>query len=158
MRIYLDTNVYGYAVDVTKGSLHRVSLDVLQMVRDRQHELIVSDVLRAEITEGAPEAVRTLFAEVRALAIEEVVTTERATRLADAYITAQAIGASHYNDALHIAFATIAQCGALLSWDVTHIVTDWRVERYNSVNRRGKYRNLAIQTPAKFVQRRGRKR
>lgn len=158
MRLYLDTNVFGYAVDPTKETLQQVSLDVLQTIREGQHEVVVSDVLAEEIEEGSPEEVQALYQEIAELATEEVGTTQHIARLADAYITARAIGAGRREDALHIALATVGRCDALLSWDTKHIVTDWRIERYNSVNRKRKYRNLAIQTPAKFVQGRKRKK
>jgi predicted nucleic acid-binding protein len=114
---------------LSKGALHQLSLNVIQAIQQGQHELVASEVLRAEIEEGAPTEVLTLYEEVAVFAVEEVATTERVTLLADAYVAAREIGARRYQDALHVAFATIAECDALLSWDTEHIVTDWRIER-----------------------------
>jgi predicted nucleic acid-binding protein len=98
------------------------------------------------------------FEEMAALAVEAAQNTESVAALADAYIAVRTIGAGQFNDALHIALATVARCDALLSWDVQHIVTDWRIERYSSVNGKRKYSRLTIQTPVRFMQGRKRKR
>jgi hypothetical protein len=71
--------------------------------------------------------------------------------LADAYITAQVIGAASRFDAQHIATATVHQVTVLASWNFKHIVNLVRIQGYNSVNLRRGYPLLEIRTPKEIL-------
>jgi hypothetical protein len=56
-----------------------------------------------------------------------------------------------YNDALHIAIATINNSEVLASWNFKHIVNLDRIRLYNSINLRLGYRIIEIRTPREIL-------
>ena len=78
-------------------------------------------------------------------------TTVEAEELADMYITEGALTNKSYNDALHIALATINNAEVLASWNFKHIVNLNRIRLYNSINLRLGYRLIEIRTPREIL-------
>lgn len=76
---------------------------------------------------------------------------EEADYLASKYVEYHAISNKHYNDALHIAIATINNVDLLVSWNFKHIVNYNRILLYNSINIMFGYKNLEIRTPKEVV-------
>lgn len=59
----------------------------------------------------------------------------------------RAIRRRSYQDALHVACATVADAGAIVSWNFKHIVNIDRIHGYNSINAMNGYRILEIYSP-----------
>jgi len=56
-----------------------------------------------------------------------------------------------YNDALHIALATLNNSDVLASWNFKHIVNLERIRLYNSINLRFGHRLIEIRTPREIL-------
>jgi hypothetical protein len=56
-----------------------------------------------------------------------------------------------YNDALHIALATINNADVLASWNFKHIVNINRIRLYNSINLKLGYKMIEIRTPREIL-------
>ena len=74
-----------------------------------------------------------------------------ASVVAEAYIKEGALTNKSYNDALHIALATLNNCDVLASWNFKHIVNLDRIRLYNSINLRLGYRMIEIRTPREIL-------
>jgi hypothetical protein len=77
--------------------------------------------------------------------------SDEAIQLAETYITEGALTGKSYNDALHIALATIYNAGVLASWNFKHIVNLERIRLYNSINLRHGYKMIEIRTPREIL-------
>ena len=73
--------------------------------------------------------------------------SDESIHLAETYIVEGALTNKSYNDALHIAMATINNADVLASWNFKHIVNHRRINLYNSVNLKLGYKPLDIRTP-----------
>ncbi len=62
-----------------------------------------------------------------------------------------AVSKKFYEDALHIAIATINQVNVLASWNFKHIVNLDRIRLYNAVNMKSGYQVLEIRTPREIL-------
>ena len=71
--------------------------------------------------------------------------------LADSYIVEGAISEKFYEDALHIAIATIHTATVLTSWNFKHIVNLNRIRQYNSVNIKKGYPFVEIRSPRDLI-------
>jgi hypothetical protein len=71
--------------------------------------------------------------------------------LAETYISEGALTNKSYNDALHIALATINNADVLASWNFKHIVNINRIRLYNSINLKLGYRLIEIRTPREIL-------
>lgn len=67
---------------------------------------------------------------------------DEAIQLAETYISEGALTNKSYNDALHIALATLNNSDVLASWNFKHIVNLDRIRLYNSINLRFGYRMI----------------
>ena len=81
----------------------------------------------------------------------DIIVDDDAIKLAEIYITEGALTNKSYNDALHIALATLNNADVLASWNFKHIVNLDRIRLYNSINLRFGYRLIEIRTPREIL-------
>lgn len=111
---------------------------------------MLSDLTIQEL-EFAREEVRN---KINELAIENKISigvNDEVIKLAENYITEGALTNKSYNDALHIALATLNNADVLASWNFKHIVNINRIRVYNSVNLKLGYRMIEIRTPREII-------
>ncbi|HTA26367.1 MAG TPA: hypothetical protein VK809_01165 [Bacteroidia bacterium] len=70
--------------------------------------------------------------------------------LAGLYIKEKAVTQKSYDDAIHIAVATIIKADVIVSWNFKHIVNFARIRAYNSTNLKYGYSIIDIRTPFEF--------
>ncbi len=112
---------------------------------------IIFSELTAKELEFAREEIRHLINEIRVENRIDIVITDEAINLAETYITEGALTNKSYNDALHIALATLNNADVLASWNFKHIVNLDRIRLYNSINLRLGYRMIEIRTPREIL-------
>jgi hypothetical protein len=78
--------------------------------------------------------------------------TDETIELAETYINEGALTIKSYNDALHIALATLNNADVLASWNFKHIVNLNRIRLYNSINLKLGYRMIEIRTPREILE------
>lgn len=66
-------------------------------------------------------------------------------------LSRKVVGATSFNDCIHIATATIHRADILVSWNFKHIVNVYRIRGYNSINLRMNYPTLEIRSPKEIV-------
>ncbi len=76
-----------------------------------------------------------------------IVVTDEMTKLAEKYITAGAFTETMYNDAVHVAAATLTRQDVLVSWNFRHLVNRRRRAVVCSVNAREGLPALDIVSP-----------
>lgn len=146
-RVYIDTSVIGGCFD---KEFKEWSNQLFDDFKNGKRIAIVSDVTIDELTD-APEKVRNKFDEMPVGAFEFITNDPDSTELADQYIFEEAITEKFYEDALHIAMATIHQVSVLSSWNFKHIVNLDRIRLYNAVNIKNGHPYLEIRTPREIV-------
>ncbi len=142
-RIYLDTSVIGGYLD---KEFQEWSRKLFEEFRTGNKIAVISDVTLDEI-ENARQEVRDLLNIIPEDSKEYVLNEEEAEDLAKAYLKEGAITKKFYQDALHIAIATINKVDVLVSWNFKHIVNLDRIKKYNGVNLMHGYIILEIRNP-----------
>jgi len=56
-----------------------------------------------------------------------------------------------YDDALHVALATVTECDVIVSWNFQHIVNFRKIPLFNAVNVLKGYRQIAIYSPLEVI-------
>lgn len=146
-RVYIDTSVCGGCFD------EEFAVWSNQLFEDFKNEMriaIVSDITIDELND-APTKVRNQIDTIPVTSFEMITSNQEARELANKYIVEQAISARFYEDALHIAMATIHQVSVLASWNFKHIVNLDRIRMYNAVNMKNGLNHLEIRTPREIV-------
>jgi predicted nucleic acid-binding protein len=147
VNVYTDTSVIGGCFE---PEFQEWSEALLTEFKVGSKKIIVSDLMLVEL-KNAPTEIREKLKEVPLQYRINLETTDEAEELAEMYITEGALTNKSYNDALHIALATINNAEVLASWNFKHIVNLNRIRLYNSINLRLGYRLIEIRTPREIL-------
>lgn len=147
MKVYTDTSVIGGCFDAEFK--HWSDALFSEFVQGNKH-IILSDLTLQEL-EFARQEIRDKVKEIPDLHRIAIGISDEAIRLAETYITEGALTNKSYNDALHIALATLHNSEVLASWNFKHIVNLERIRLYNSINLRLGYRMIEIRTPREIL-------
>ena len=147
LNVYTDTSVIGGCFD---NEFKDHSQALWEEFKNGTKKLILSDLVRMEL-DGARKEVKAKLTEVPLIYKVNIKTTVKASKLAKIYIAEGALSNKCYNDALHIALATLHSADILASWNFKHIVNLDRIKLYNSINLRMGYRLIEIRTPREIL-------
>ncbi|WP_343704479.1 PIN domain-containing protein [Chitinophaga sp.] len=147
VNVYTDTSVIGGCFD---SEFKEWSLALFEEFKAGTKNLILSDVVALELS-SARQEVHSKINEVPLQYRIELTTTQEVITLAKTYIAEGALGNKSYNDALHIALATINNAEVLASWNFKHIVNLNKIRLYNSINMRLGYKLIEIRSPREIL-------
>jgi hypothetical protein len=147
-RVYIDTSVIGGCFD---EEFSKWSKKLLEQILLGEVIALISDITIDEILD-APMNVQSILEQILNSKNRELLTADSECReLADAYIVEGAVSEKFYEDALHIALATIHTATVLTSWNFKHIVNLSRIRQYNSVNIKKGYSFVEIRSPRDII-------
>jgi len=146
-RVYIDTSVIGGCYD---QEFKEWSNRLFEDFKAGKSIAVVSDITLDELID-APDMVKNNFNTLPDESIEILTSDDESRGLADKYIIEQAVSRKYYEDALHIAIATINQVNVLSSWNFKHIVNLDKIRLYNAVNLKNGYNMLEIRTPREIL-------
>lgn len=146
VKVYADTSVYGGVFDEEFAEASQAFFD---LVRRGEYILCVSEVVHQELS-VAPENVNELFQEFLPVA-QLLDIGPDALELQHAYITEGILTEKWYDDALHVALASVAECNVIVSWNFKHIVNFRKIPLFNAVNVLNGYRQIAIHSPLEVI-------
>jgi predicted nucleic acid-binding protein len=147
MKVYTDTSVIGGCFD---EEFKEWSNALFQEFIVGTKQIMLSDLTLQEL-ELARKEVRDKVKEIPDQNIFEITIDDEVIQLAETYIYEGALTNKSYNDALHIALATLNNSDVLASWNFKHIVNLDRIRLYNSINFRLGYRMIEIRTPREIL-------
>ena len=147
MKVYADTSVIGGCFD---DEFKRWSNSLLQEFITGSKMIMLSDLTLQEL-ELARQEVREIIRNIPDDHIFAVAIDDEAIDLARNYITEGALTNKSFNDAMHIALATLNNADVLASWNFKHIVNLDRIRLYNSINLRLGYRMIEIRSPREIL-------
>jgi predicted nucleic acid-binding protein len=146
-RIYIDTSVIGGCFD---NEFEEWSNKLFNEFKAGRKIAVISDVTLDELS-NAPEKVQDIISTIPEQFIEVITSSNESEDLAELYIKEGAVTRKFYEDALHIAIATIDQISVLASWNFKHIVNLDRIRLYNAVNLKNGYSILEIRSPREIL-------
>jgi len=147
MKVYTDTSVIGGYFD---KEFQEWSVELFEEFFQGTKRIVFSELTAQEL-EFAREEIRNLIIEIPLENRIDIGISDEAISLAETYIKEGALTNKSYNDALHIALATLNNCDVLASWNFKHIVNLDRIRLYNSINLRLGYRMIEIRTPREIL-------
>ncbi len=147
MKVYTDTSTIGGCFD---EEFKEWSVALFEEFKAGIKLIMLSDLTLQEL-ELARKEVREKILEVSANNQITTGITDEAIILAETYINEGALTNKSYNDALHIALATLNNADVLASWNFKHIVNLSRIKLYNSINLKLGYNIIEIRTPREIL-------
>ena len=146
-RVYIDTSVIGGCYD---QEFKEWSNKLFEDFKAGKSIAVVSDITLDELID-APHKVKNNFNTLPDESVEILTSDDESRELADKYLIEKAVSKKYYEDALHIAIATINQVNVLSSWNFKHIVNLNKIRLYNAVNLKNGYNLLEIRTPREIL-------
>jgi len=146
-RVYIDTSVIGGCFD---SEFSKWSNKLVEEIISGYNIAVISDVTIDEI-EKAPLQIRDKLDEIIRSNCELISSDPEIENLAEKYILQGAVTIKFYEDALHIALATVYKVDVLASWNFKHIVNLDKIRSYNSVNLKYGYSILEVRSPREII-------
>jgi len=134
LKLYLDTTVWNFVFADDAPEYQANTLEFFQKVRLGIYEIFYSEAVTEEV-EAAPNfrknAIQKLFGEIAPQKLEP---RKEIQVLADEYIKHGVLPKRSRADALHVAYSTIYEMDALVSWNFRHLSNVNRRKRVMALN------------------------
>ena len=147
LRVYIDTSVIGGYYDKEFETDTKL---FFKRIRNKDFIIYISQISNIELL-PAPQKVKDLIAEIPPECLINLDFTEEARNLANTYIKEKILGKASFNDAYHIAIATVNRIEVLVSWNFKHIVNLDKIHLFNGVNLKSGYPVIDIRTPKELI-------
>lgn len=141
MKLYLDTSIFGGYYD---EEFAEETKKLFELIRSNNIVVFYSEIVVREL-EKAPSHVRELLRGLKLTS--ELPLNSEALALADLYIQSGALTKKSFDDACHVAVATLGGAELVVSWNCKHLVQYSRIKGFNSINLRLGHRLIDIRTP-----------
>lgn len=152
VRIYLDTSVISHLYADDAPEHRECTRKFWSILASGHHIPVISDVVLIEIGRCGADLRNRLLSRLEEILYENVPITEEIDNLAGRYCTEGIIPRKYFDDALHIASATLYGCDVIVSWNFSHIVKLSTVRGVKGINLMLGYREVEILTPDSFLE------
>jgi predicted nucleic acid-binding protein len=139
LRIYLDTSIPNFLFAEDAPDFRRVTEEFFAQ-HAQKYDLFASEVVILEIQRDPdPQHRQKLLDALRRHPITMLLADPEIERMADLYLARGIIPAKKWEDALHVAYATVHELDILLSWNFKHLANVRREALIAAVNRQEGY-------------------
>ncbi|MDR3110754.1 MAG: hypothetical protein LBU65_13885 [Planctomycetaceae bacterium] len=149
-RIYLDTSVVSMLDDSERGIITKKFFEKTTRESDN-YEIILSSVLDDELTKADNEKKTEIYKRLELLKTTKIERNKEAENLAWIYVIEGVLTESHFQDLRHIAYAVVAHCDYVVSWNMRHLSNDKTITRVNMYNKVNNLSIIMITPPTLFV-------
>jgi predicted nucleic acid-binding protein len=149
--IYLDTSVISYLDQPERGEKYQETHMLWQQIKQGEFDVYLSDVTIEEIGECGNDKYERLVYYLDEIDYTRLETTEEIKKLAREIINRGFLTSKSYDDCMHIAHATVANCENLLSWNFKHLVTVRTINGVREINIFKGYPIINILAPSAMI-------
>ncbi len=146
-KLYIDTSVIGGYFD------EEFELDTklfFNRIFEKEFDVYISDISLIELL-PAPLHVQEFFASIPKECLFTLEFNDEAKELANTYLIEKILGKASFNDACHIAIASVHSLDVLVSWNFKHIVNLDKILLFNEVNKKLGYSTIDIRPPKELI-------
>lgn len=117
-KIYFDTSVISALFDERTPERLRMTAVLWSNLND--YEVFISELVIEELERVSEQVRPKLFSAAKDFIVLKI--SKEAEELAEIYVKQGIFPEKYFDDALHVALASVNQIGVLLSWNFTHLV------------------------------------
>ena len=150
LRLYLETTVFNYYFDVHLDG-HEDVVRLFEAIGAGRFEGYTSDYVMNELMDAKEPKRSKMMALVGAYNVTTLPITAEVMHLAELYVTAQIISASHFYDSVHIAATTAYELDCIISYNFRHINRDKTKFLTASANQEEGYASINICTAGEVL-------
>ena len=152
LKLYLDTSVISHLFAEDAPDKMRDSNSLWNDFIDAKHEIFISPVVASEIEKCSEPKQSMMFEKLQKIKFHVLEETDEVKSLANEYIKGGVLGEKSKNDCMHIAFAVIYNCDAIVSWNFKHLVNFKTINKVRIVNTIQRYKEIGIISPTMLVE------
>jgi hypothetical protein len=151
MKLYLETTIPNFLFADDAPDEKQITEVFFEWLKISPHELFVSPLVEQELS-AAPEPKRAKMRRVlRSLPLTDLVISNEAEGLAEAYVIGGAIPRRFEDDALHVALAVCHHLDVVVTWNMRHLAKPSKVARINAINAQRGYPLIRVETPKQVM-------
>jgi len=158
-KVYLETTLFNFYFAETRGQYYGKTIEYcrdarlfFEAIEAGEFEPYTSEYVVGELRRTRNERRRDeMLKLVKDCGVRVLPEDEKAEWLADMYIEATAIPATHRTDALHIASATVNGLDFIVSQNFEHIIKDKAIRLTAMVNEAEGYDGIGIYEPGEVI-------
>lgn len=117
-KVYLDTSVISALFDSRTPERQHLTKQMWELLED--YDVYISEVVMEELEAVSEDKRKLIYATVEGFTVLKV--TDEIKGLATEYIRQGIFPEKYFDDALHVAVATVNNASYLLSWNFKHLV------------------------------------
>lgn len=151
-KLYVETSVWNFLFADESPDKKKATELFFKEVEEGVYEIYISETVRAEIVKAPDEKQKKMDAMIAKYKPRELELDEDVQQLAAMYLENGVLAAKHFNDLLHLAYASVNGLYALVSWNLHHLVKMKTHQLGNAVNRAGGYHEILIYTPQEVIE------
>jgi hypothetical protein len=151
-KIYLETTLFNFYVDKSRGEAHAYTVKLFQEIFAGNYEAFTSDYVVDELKKASFEKSAKMIALLTEYSVPVLSMNDEADRLADLYVTEEIIPLKYRTDGLHIAIATVNDLDMIVSMNFQHIVKRKTIRMCGAVNTMHGYHAIEIYSPMEVVE------
>lgn len=134
LKPYLETSVWNFYYADDAPEKQAITQQFFHSLPNNSFEVYVSEVVIDEFNQATLEKRIQLFQLIDRYQPIMLVINQMAVELANAYLQHQVLPRQSYQDAQHIAIATVYELDAIVSWNLKHIANLHRQKKVQTVN------------------------
>src|SRR5579864_2255046 len=115
LRLYLDTTIPSYVFATDARERMEITKRFMALAFNPSYEMLISDVVIRELNRAAEPKRQLLLDVVREFPV--LLSTAESEELAEAYVREGILPRGSFEDARHVAIATLNAVDALISWN-----------------------------------------
>ncbi len=142
LKLYLDTTIWNYPFETHSPERTAETLEFFKMVRMGLYEVFYSEMVAREIEATQTPRRHLMDQLISEVAPQMLEATNEVEQLALEYLNKSVLPKKSRFDAFHVAYSTIYQMDALVSWNFQHLANMNRRNRVLTVNREKGYNHL----------------
>jgi predicted nucleic acid-binding protein len=133
-KIYLDTSVVSYLYQLDAPEKMQETLEFWEEIKANKYETYMSSLTMTEINKCSNDKLQVILSHLQEIDYTILPVTEESEILAEKIIDAGVLTRKSYEDCIHIACASIADCDYILSWNFKHLVKIKTINGVRAVN------------------------
>jgi len=146
LKVYLDSTIPNYAFNKHTPEKQQAALGLFNLINKKKVKAFISQVVVNEISNTPDVKKRQQILKI--LENCHILKLNLKTyNLAQIYIKKKIIPAKNFNDAQHIAIATVYKLNALISYNFEHIIRLKTVKAINQLNKQLGYQEINLVIP-----------
>lgn len=148
----MDTSIpsFLYADDAPEKRL--ITQEFWKLLEIGVFDVVISDIVLFEISRCEDGLRKKLENHLSEIDLDNIEIDEQIRSLAEKYVEEKIVPEKYFDDALHLAAATLATVDSVVSWNFKHMVKLSTIRGVNGVNRMLGFKEIEILTPQSWVE------